>query len=335
MSNIETPMRTEVAEKSPRSESDTAWKLLLDVYFPQLLSFFYPKLYGKIDWSRGYHALDKELEKITQKASVGKRYVDKLIQVYSREGQQTIVLCHLEIQSKPQAHFSRRLFEYYCRLYLHYQEPIITLVILTDNSPKWRPQAYQFDLWGHPIIHFYFYVSKLLDYRGKEALLAEDTNPFAWVILVQLAAIETSQDPKQRLQKKFTLTRYLYKRNFNRETIIELYSFIDWILRLPKTLETHYDAQIRQLEEETDMNYITRIEQQGIQQGIQQGMQEGVQQGMHQGECTLFLRLLRHKFKQIPQDYVIKINEADSACLLRWGELLLGAKTLEEVFVEI
>ncbi len=76
---------------------------VLDAYFPRLLTFFYPHLYEKIDWKKGYQFLDKELQAITREAAVGKRCVDKLVRVNSCDGQQTVVLLHLEIQGQHQS----------------------------------------------------------------------------------------------------------------------------------------------------------------------------------------------------------------------------------------
>jgi predicted transposase/invertase (TIGR01784 family) len=72
--------------------------------------------------------------------------------------------------------------------------------------------------------------------------------------------------------------------------------------------------------------------QQGMQKGIQQGMQKGIQQGFHAGEVALLLRQLKHRFHKIPAPYQKLIEEAKAETLLKWGERLLDAKRLEDVF---
>jgi|HubBroStandDraft_4_1064222.scaffolds.fasta_scaffold2560201_1 hypothetical protein len=67
----------------PNIESDSAWKEVLNVWFQEFMEFFYPELSKKIDWSAGYEALDKELEKVGMESGLGKRFVDKLIKVKS------------------------------------------------------------------------------------------------------------------------------------------------------------------------------------------------------------------------------------------------------------
>jgi hypothetical protein len=318
MSLVETEIEDKLETSSPPSEGDSGWKSILDSYFPRLVEFFYPHLHKKIDWTQDYQFWDKELQAITREAAVGKRCVDKLVQVHSCEGKKELVLLHLEIQGQRQSHFSKRLFEYYCHLYLRYRQPIIVLAILTDDNLTWRPESYRSVVWEQPVIHFRFYTHKLLDYRGQELILGENKNPFAWVVLAQLAAIETKQDSDARFQQKFSLVRRLYERDFSREMVIALLTFMDWVLTLPESLEIRYNQEIQQFEEEHGMAYITSFERHGIQQG----------------ECAMLERLLQRKFHQLPRQYLDRLRKADSETLLKWGDAILEAKSLEEIFKE-
>lgn len=60
-----------------------------------------------------------------------------------------------------------------------------------------------------------------MDYRGQERILENQDNPFAWVVLAQLAAVETKQDNDARFQK-FSLARRLYEHDLSRDRIIVL-----------------------------------------------------------------------------------------------------------------
>jgi hypothetical protein len=321
MSLVETEIEYKI-ERSPSIEGDSGWKSILDSYFRQSVEFLYPSLYKKIDWLKGYQFLDRELDAIMRQAKVGKRSVDKLVRVQSFEGKEAFILLHVEVQSAYQSHFSRRLFEYYCRLYLRYQQPIVVLVILTDDSPTWKPESYQSIVWDKTVIQFNFYTNKLLDYRGQELILEESNNPFAWVVLVQLAAIKTRHDSHTRFQQKFILARYLYKHNFNRKMVVALFTFMDWVLTLPEELEIRYNEEIKQFEGEKRMRHITSIERYGIQKGVRKG------------ECAMLERLLQCKFHPVPSQYLDKLHKADSDTLLKWGDSILKAKSLTEVFGE-
>jgi hypothetical protein len=78
-------------------EADGPWKEALEAYFPQFMAFFFPEAHGQIDWARDWAFLDKELEQIVRDAELGRRFVDKLVQVWSLEGEENWLLCHLEI----------------------------------------------------------------------------------------------------------------------------------------------------------------------------------------------------------------------------------------------
>lgn len=78
------------------------------------------------------------------------------------------------------------------------------------------------------------------------------------------------------------------------------------------------------------MSIAEKLKQWGREEGVQQGMQ----QGMQQGEAVIILRLLERRFGQVPLLYVNRIKKANEETLFRWGEKILSACTLSEVFVE-
>ena len=84
------------------------------------------------------------------------------------------------------------------------------------------------------------------------------------------------------------------------------------------------------------MRYVSSIErigfENGKQRGMQHGMQQGMRQGMRQGESTMLFRLLERKFGQVNEEAKQKIEAADSDTLLEWGEKILSASTIDDVF---
>lgn len=69
--------------------------------------------------------------------------------------------------------------------------------------------------------------------------------------------------------------------------------------------------------------------------GREKGVQQGIQQGRQLGESELLLRLLNRKFGIIPTHYRKKIEQADANTLLIWGERILEAQNIEDIFVEL
>jgi hypothetical protein len=74
------------------TEYDSPWKEALDAYFEAFLAFFFPQAHAAIDWSRGYEALDKELQQVVREAELGPRVVDKLVKVWLKGGAEAWVL---------------------------------------------------------------------------------------------------------------------------------------------------------------------------------------------------------------------------------------------------
>lgn len=280
-----------MSEKKQRANHDSAWKDILDVYFKEFMEFFYPEIAEKIDWIMPYETLDNELQSITTDSMVGKTFVDKLLKVKSLDGKEEVVLIHIEIQGQKEEDFSKRLFQYYCKLFTKYDQSILTLAILTDNNQNWHPHNYHRDVFGYSVLSFYFKTHKLLEYQNKKSDLEISANPFAVVVLVHLVFLETKKDPKARFLMKLRLTRLLYDRGCGRDYVINLLKVIDWALVIPKDLELEYKEKLHELEEEKNMSYVTSFERLSREEGLQQGLQ----QGEHRKALAIAKSLLKQK----------------------------------------
>ena len=113
----------------------------------------------------------------------------------------------------------------------------MTLAILADDQPNWRPTHYESIVCRQAVIHFQFLINKLLDYEGQEDALLAHSNPFALIVATQLAAIARRSDPQARLVCKTNLTRKLSQKGLDKKAIIALFRFIDGVLSLPEALE--------------------------------------------------------------------------------------------------
>lgn len=80
-------------------KTDTAWKDILDRLFPQFVAFFMPELYELIDFSVKPKALDNEFAILFPESKSEDRRVDKLFEVYLKNGKTKWILLNIEIQS--------------------------------------------------------------------------------------------------------------------------------------------------------------------------------------------------------------------------------------------
>jgi hypothetical protein len=145
-----------------RGDWDGAWKIALSALFPYFVAMFLKRAYRDIDWSRGYVPLDKELRKIAPHAKVGRRTVDVLFKVWLRSGQEQWVLIHVEIQAQRDPTLPRRVWRYNHRIDDVYDRPVISIAILADDEPGWRPGPYVYGRWGCGG-EFHYPTVKLLD----------------------------------------------------------------------------------------------------------------------------------------------------------------------------
>lgn len=261
----------------PAIDFDGPWKEFLDTYLPDIMTFFFPDAYAEIDWSRGYSPLDTTLQQVAPSEETGKQAVDKLMQVWLRGGSEAHVFIHLEVQSQTDTLFTERMFRYHARLFDHYRHPIVSLAILGDDRPNWRPARFGYDRWGCTL-SLTFPTVKLLDF--DRAALEADPNPCATIVLAHLDARATRNDPEARAQAKLALARRLYRLGYDREQITRLFHFIDWLLRLPEALEERTLRDIHAMEEEVGMTYITYGERRGIAIGEAIGEARGLWQGI-------------------------------------------------------
>lgn len=307
-------------------DQDSVWKEVIDDYFPEFMAFFFPLIWQDIDWDRKYEFLDKELEKIVQDSDIGRRLADKLVKVYLYSGKETWLLIHIEVQGKPDPDFARRMYIYNYRIFDRYQQEVVSLAVLTDKNKRFRPDTYQVKRWGFAHT-FHFPVIKILDYAQEWHRLEADPNPFALVVMAQLKVLELGKN-EERLTWKLKLVRMLYERGYNRQQVLNLLRFVDWLVALPKELEQSFQDEVNRYEEANKMPYVTTFERFGIQKGRREGRQEGLREGLLEAiELGLSIKFGEDGLQLMPE--VQKIE--DIALLRKVKTAVRDAKRLSTI----
>ncbi len=67
---------------------------------------------------------------------------------------------------------------------------------------------------------------------------------------------------------------------------------------------------------------------------LREGIEKGIEQGISKGEATMLEKLLRLKFGELPADIRTRLETAKAPELERWGERILSANALGDVFAE-
>ena len=232
----------------------------------------FPQVHRQIDWSQCPESLDKEFQQVIRDAEVGRRYVDKLVKVWTNEGEERWVLVHVEVQTTPEAEFAQRMYVYNYRIFDRYNRAVASLAVLADDDANWRPSEYRNTLFGCEA-GIRFPAVKLLDLAAQEVLLETSANPFAKIVLAHLKARETRNNPADRHAWKILLVRRLYKSGLNAKDVRELFRLIDWMMELPPTLNNLFRQQVDQIEEENRMPFVTSIERIGMCKGLYLGIE--------------------------------------------------------------
>jgi hypothetical protein len=108
---------------------------------------------------------------------------------------------------------------------------------------------------------------KLLDYRDRWDELEASQNPFAWVVMAHLKMQETRRDKPSRKVWKMRLIRGLHESGYNKTDVLNVFNFVDWVLGLPKPLETEFWRELKAYEEGQKVPYITSVERIGYERG--------------------------------------------------------------------
>ena len=268
----------------------------------------FPHIPSEIDWSQGYTSLDKELQQVL-------------------EGHETWVLIHIEVQGEPEDAFAQRMYTYQYRLRDRYGVDVVSLAVLADTSPGFRPDAFRYDRWGCAL-QYRFPMSKLIDFESNWEELEQSANVFALVVMAQLKA-KRVKDGVARKDAKVAIIRLMYERGYSKQQILELFNVIDWMIQLPSSLNEDFLNTIYAIEEDKNMPYINTAERVGLEKGELIGIQKGEQIGILRNQRETALTLLELKFGALPDWATEMIRQADATKLDAWTRGVLTAESLE------
>jgi len=162
--------------------------------------------------------------------------------------------------------------------------------------------------------------------------LLESANPKLW--LIALLTVEDSQLPT-------IVEKVKAHRNSNPSDGIDWIELLETILvnKLPtitreeiKTMFGLQDSDLKKTRFYQDTYNEGR--QEGLAQGFEKGIENGVRKGREEGEAALLLRILERRFGPLPINVKHRIASTDAETLLIYGERVLDAKSLDDIFAD-
>ena len=131
------------------------------------------------------------------------------------------------------------MFVYYYRIRDRHHRPVVSLAVLCDEHPDWRPDRFVYNDLGCEL-DFRFPMVKLIDYRQDEAALVESPNPFAAVILCSSRFSRRGMRPRLAGNGSFDWSRGFTIAGEKTGTSAAAFCVIDWMLALPPELDQSF-----------------------------------------------------------------------------------------------
>jgi len=253
-------------------------------FFHECMGRFDPAFARRIDRLRKVRFLDKELRALLGRSPRPRQHVDLLAEVPVTGGGLHTILTHVEVQRAKVAQFAQRMLYYHAALVRRFQQPVMSLAILADPDPKWRPNGLTSGI-GVSGTRFEFPICKLADFTDAE--LESDPNPVNLVILAERVLRRHRKDPVARREGKLRLfgrmAALLRSKRYSQEQRLVLTRAIDWSIPLPEDEEEIFLEQLRQQEGDRPMTYLTTFERHALRKGMEQGLERGRNEGQRHG----------------------------------------------------
>ena len=283
---------------------DRLFKELITTFFVEFLELFFSEVLVYLD-ETSITFVEQEL--FTNLTKSEKKILDVVALAKFRE-QDYSFLIHLENQASNQTDFNRRMFRYFCSLFLKYDRPIYPIALLSYDSPK---RAYKdnfvVELPQFPVLNFNYKLIQLnrLDWRNFVA----QKNPIAAALMSKM---QIAREDRPRVKAECLRLLVTLKLDPARMQLIS--GFVDTYLKLDRQEEETFQTQIDTIEPE---------EQEKIMQLTTSWEQKG--------QINTILRLLDKKLGSLSQQTVTTIQSLDAAQLDRLTEELLDFESIAEL----
>jgi hypothetical protein len=229
-------------------------------------------------------------------------------------------LIHVENQSSNTSEFNRRMFRYFCSLFLKYDRPIYPIVIFSYKVPK-RPdnKSFEIEFPDKKILRFDYEIVQLnrLDWRD----FLQQKNPVAAALMSKMK-IDKRDCPIVKAQ----CLRLMITLKLDPAKMQLISGFVDTYLRLNSTEETIFQSELGTME--------TREQEQIMQittSWKEEGRVEGIVRGRLEGQSNTILRLLNRKLGNLPQEIATRIKSLEPIQLDSLTEDLLDFQSLDDL----
>jgi predicted transposase YdaD len=303
---------------------DQLFKELLTTFFVEFLELLFPSVLEYLD-TDSIQFVDKEM--FTDVVGGEKKIMDIValakFQEYAKRyplGQDYSFLVHVENQASNAPEFNRRMFRYFCSLFLKYDRPIYPIVIFSYDSPQRLDKSdFVIDFPDKQVLKFDYEIVQLnrLDWRD----FLQQKNPVAAALMAKMK-IDKSDRPTVKAQ----CLRLLVTLKLDPAKMQLISGFVDSYLRLNSDEEALFQSELGTMEtgEQEQIMQITTSWK-------EQGRVEGRVEGKLEGQNSTILRQLNHKLGNLPEEISTQIKSLEQNQLDVLTEDLLDFETLGDL----
>lgn len=291
---------------------DQLFKELITTFFVEFLELFFPSILEYLDTDT-ITFVDKEL--FTDVVRGEKKIMD-IVALAKFQQQNYSFLVHIENQASNDTEFNRRLFRYFCSLFLKYDYPVYPIVVFSYNSPQRLDRSsFVINFPNKQVLNFDYEIVQLnrLDWRD----FLQQQNPVAVALM---AKMKISQ--KDRPQVKAECLRLMVTLKLDPAKMYLISGFVDTYLNLNQQEELIFQSQLSTME---------LAEQEQIMQITTSWEQKGLIKGRVEGQSNTIIRLLNRKLGSLPEATTKQIESLQANQLDSLIEDLLDFQSLDDL----
>ena len=295
-----------------RINHDQLFKELLTTFFVEFLELFFPSILEYLDTDT-IAFVDKEL--FTDVVGGEKKIMD-IVALAKFQQQNYSFLVHIENQASSDAEFNRRLFRYFCSLFLKYDHPVYPIVVFSyDYPPRLDRSNFIIDFPDKQILNFDYEIVQLNRLNWRDFL--QQQNPIAAALMAKMKI-----DEKDRPKVKAECLRLMVTLKLDPAKMYLISGFVDTYLNLNREEELIFQSELSTMELE---------EQEQIMQITTSWEQKGLAQGRVEGQSNTILRLLNRKFGSLSKATAEQIESLQPNQLDSLTEDLLDFQSLDDL----
>ena len=252
-------------------DHDQIFKRLIEAFFREFLELFCPAEERLIDFSR----VEFLREEHFTTSNGGSADAWTWWPVGLKAGGEKFVLVHGEFEaSRKEPDFPRRMFQYFCQLFLRYDTEIVPIAVFTDDARLENARAglFRTEPGRQEFMRFEYHLVKLknLDYRQ----FLESNNPLAYGLMAKM-----EYNRKDRVRLKADFLRWILACPIDPARQSLLVEFVETYVALADHEQAEFQQFVRNDPEYTQVQQmITTYEQKGSgrsEEGREAGREAG------------------------------------------------------------